>query len=205
MKVLVPLAEKEISFSIISTVRPLLGPCLQADARIAGLLATLPSADVPAQPGPSAEVHLLTVLHPRHAGRAPVDATRSPPASQESSNLETAVAAEHPPLSPAARQLAERDAAAMLAGVAREHFPDATTACHVVWSETPAERIIELADEVDVDAIVMATHGRSAVAQLIVGSVAEGVIRKSRRPVVVQRPPMNHGQIVYATEGGNHV
>jgi nucleotide-binding universal stress UspA family protein len=93
---------------------------------------------------------------------------------------------------------AEQEATARLAALAREHFPDAITGVHVFWSESPAEKIVQFADELDVDAIAMATHGRSAVAHLLAGSVAEGVIRRSKRPVIVQRPAMGQELVAAA-------
>jgi nucleotide-binding universal stress UspA family protein len=45
-----------------------------------------------------------------------------------------------------------------------------------------------MAEKLDVNVIVMATHGRSGLSRAVMGSVAEAVIRKSRRPVLVQRP-----------------
>ena len=37
----------------------------------------------------------------------------------------------------------------------------------------------------DVDMIVVGSHGRSAMYQLLVGSVSEGVLHKSECPIVV--------------------
>ena len=51
----------------------------------------------------------------------------------------------------------------------------------------PAEEILEEARESGVDLVVMATHGRSGVARLMLGSVAEGVLRRSEVPLVLVR------------------
>lgn len=51
----------------------------------------------------------------------------------------------------------------------------------------PSQEIIEYVDEHDVDAIVMGTHGRSGVDRLVIGSVAEKVVRKSEVPVLTVR------------------
>jgi nucleotide-binding universal stress UspA family protein len=48
----------------------------------------------------------------------------------------------------------------------------------------PAELIEKAANDLDVDLIVMATHGRSGIDRLFLGSVAEHVIRRSRRTVL---------------------
>ena len=47
------------------------------------------------------------------------------------------------------------------------------------------EAILKEASDLDVDMIVVGTHGRGAMYQLLVGSVSEGVLRKSRYPVLV--------------------
>ena len=47
------------------------------------------------------------------------------------------------------------------------------------------ETILKEASDLDVDMIVVGTHGRGAMYQLLVGSVSEGIIHKSRYPVLV--------------------
>jgi nucleotide-binding universal stress UspA family protein len=47
------------------------------------------------------------------------------------------------------------------------------------------EAILKEASDLDVDMIVVGTHGRGAMYKLLVGSVSEGVLRKSRYPVLV--------------------
>ncbi|HVY60586.1 MAG TPA: universal stress protein, partial [Planctomycetota bacterium] len=51
----------------------------------------------------------------------------------------------------------------------------------------PAEQILEAAREVDAGAIAMVTHGRTGYDRLVVGSVAERVIRASPLPVLALR------------------
>jgi nucleotide-binding universal stress UspA family protein len=51
------------------------------------------------------------------------------------------------------------------------------------------DTILEHAARHQVRFIVMGSHGRGAVFGLLVGSVSEGVIRRSRVPVVVVPPP----------------
>ena len=58
----------------------------------------------------------------------------------------------------------------------------------IVKTGKPAESIIQAAEDLDVDLIVMATHGRSGVARLFLGSVAEHVVRGAQRPVLSVRP-----------------
>ena len=51
----------------------------------------------------------------------------------------------------------------------------------------PAPAILELAEEEDVDLIALGTHGRGGLRRLILGSVADKVIRGTHRPVLVHR------------------
>jgi nucleotide-binding universal stress UspA family protein len=63
-----------------------------------------------------------------------------------------------------------------------------------VWlevSDNPADAIVAYAKTRDIDLIVMGTHGRGAMAQLLVGSVAEKVVRTSPCPVLTARHPQH--------------
>ena len=51
-----------------------------------------------------------------------------------------------------------------------------------------AEEILAYAADADVDMIVMATHGRTGLEQVLLGSVAEQVVRNASVPVVTVRP-----------------
>ncbi len=53
----------------------------------------------------------------------------------------------------------------------------------------PGWGIVRYADEQEMDLIVIATHGRGGVPRLILGSVADKVVRGSHVPVLVHRPP----------------
>jgi nucleotide-binding universal stress UspA family protein len=53
----------------------------------------------------------------------------------------------------------------------------------------PMGKILGVSADVDADLVVMGTHGRTGLSRLVVGSVAEGVIRRSSRPVLVVRSP----------------
>jgi universal stress protein A len=56
-------------------------------------------------------------------------------------------------------------------------------------SDAPAEEIVEYARDEGIDLIVMGTHGRKAVAHLLLGSVAERVVRTAPCPVLTVREP----------------
>ncbi|WP_135828663.1 universal stress protein [Halorussus halobius] len=51
----------------------------------------------------------------------------------------------------------------------------------------PARTIVAVAEEDDFDQIVMGSHGRSGVSRILLGSVAETVVRRSTIPVTVVR------------------
>ncbi len=52
----------------------------------------------------------------------------------------------------------------------------------------PFVEIIRYARENEIDLIVMGTHGRSGLAHVLLGSVAEKVVRKAPCPVLTVRP-----------------
>lgn len=49
----------------------------------------------------------------------------------------------------------------------------------------PAAQILLVADRLDVDVLVMGSHGKGAIEYTFLGSVTERVLRKCRRPVFV--------------------
>ena len=54
---------------------------------------------------------------------------------------------------------------------------------------TPAQTIVDTAGEQGVDLIIMGTHGRTGLAHVFLGSVAEHVVRQAPCPVLVTRKP----------------
>ena len=59
----------------------------------------------------------------------------------------------------------------------------------VLTSSSPAFAIVDYAGEHGIDLIVMGTHGRGALAHLLMGSVAEKVVRLAPCPVLTVRHP----------------
>jgi nucleotide-binding universal stress UspA family protein len=53
-----------------------------------------------------------------------------------------------------------------------------------------AKAIVDWASRLGADLIVMGSHGRTGVAHLMLGSVAEGVVRTARCPVLTVRDPV---------------
>jgi nucleotide-binding universal stress UspA family protein len=59
----------------------------------------------------------------------------------------------------------------------------------LITSETPALAIVDYATREHIDLIITGTHGRGAVAHLLMGSVAERVVRTAPCPVLTVRHP----------------
>jgi nucleotide-binding universal stress UspA family protein len=53
-----------------------------------------------------------------------------------------------------------------------------------VLEGSPSRRIVEYGETEDCDLVVMGTHGRGGIDRLLLGSVAEGVVRASSVPVL---------------------
>ncbi len=71
--------------------------------------------------------------------------------------------------------------------IARKINPD-TKVIPVIRSGSPAQVIRRFAEEEGVDLIVMATHGWTGVKHMLMGSVAEKVVRISSVPVFIVKP-----------------
>lgn len=103
--------------------------------------------------------------------------------------LRAAEAARLPAVDPTESQVAVvREAETYLAGVAeraaKAGVPNVETS---VWYGPAAESIIDAAHTRGVDLIVMSSHGRSGVGRLVLGSVAEAVLRGTRTPILLLR------------------
>jgi nucleotide-binding universal stress UspA family protein len=62
-----------------------------------------------------------------------------------------------------------------------------------IWQRSAAVGIVEVAARIGADVIVIASHGRSGLRKVLLGSVAHGVIERSHRPVLIVRPPADLG------------
>jgi nucleotide-binding universal stress UspA family protein len=49
----------------------------------------------------------------------------------------------------------------------------------------PVEQILQMADRIDADLIVLGSHGKGKLKYAFLGSVAEKVLRKTLRPAMV--------------------
>jgi nucleotide-binding universal stress UspA family protein len=63
----------------------------------------------------------------------------------------------------------------------------ATVETRVVVEEQPAEAILASATG-SIDMIALETHGRSGLSRLLLGSVADTIVRGSRLPILVHKP-----------------
>lgn len=79
-----------------------------------------------------------------------------------------------------------------IAAEARERFDVGTTAAETTLefrqvTGQPSHAIVRFTEENDVDAIIMGSRGRSGVSRVLLGSVAEDVLRRAPVPVTVVR------------------
>jgi nucleotide-binding universal stress UspA family protein len=58
----------------------------------------------------------------------------------------------------------------------------------VIGGQT-APAILEYAHDHAFDLIALATHGRSGAARILLGSIADKIVRGTTRPVLLYRPP----------------
>jgi len=60
---------------------------------------------------------------------------------------------------------------------------------HHYLQGSPVTEIVKFAQREHVELIVMASHGRTGLSRLLMGSVAEGVLRRAPCPVLVVKQP----------------
>ncbi len=164
MKAIVPLDGSENSLRIFTTVRRLLA--MQ----------------------PAFEIHLVEVHDPKNVKGSSDHVLSEPPAVSYGRG---SVSAPLPRVVESHGEALDRDSLetrTRLGELAAREIPQAASFTHAVHSGHAAEAITHLADELDADVIVMATHGRTGLAHMLAGSVTEAVIRTSKRPVLVQGP-----------------
>jgi len=114
-----------------------------------------------------ARVTLLHVIQPPLVAGADMGAWPSPTFLQE---LETAIT---------------RDMAGYLARVTAAGLAGEIVIVHGV----PFQEILDTAKARQVDLIIMGTHGRTGLSHILLGSVAERVVRLAPCPVLIARQP----------------
>lgn len=87
------------------------------------------------------------------------------------------------------KRSAAGDPAAALTRFA-ERLPDAgaNIELHAIDAAHPADAIVKFAAQVSADMILIGTHGRTGLARMFVGSVAEKVARTAGCAVLIVRP-----------------
>lgn len=79
---------------------------------------------------------------------------------------------------------AEQEGRRLLAGL-RQRLSLGPSALEFVVAGKPADEIVKAAGEWPADLIVIGSHGRGGVQRALLGSVADGVMRHARCPVLV--------------------
>ncbi|MFQ6113797.1 MAG: universal stress protein [bacterium] len=76
-----------------------------------------------------------------------------------------------------------------LQAFADKHDEDRITLAPEIGEGKPFGEIIKVAKNYNVDLIVMGTHGRTGLQSMLIGSVAEKVVRKAPCPVLTVKHP----------------
>jgi nucleotide-binding universal stress UspA family protein len=71
-----------------------------------------------------------------------------------------------------------------------DHVPRDVRVDAEVISGDPVDAVVEYARDSGADLIVMATHGRGGLSHVLMGSVAEHIVRKAPCPVLTLKQPM---------------
>lgn len=163
-KVLIPLDGSEFSRQIVRVVRTFFDP---KDVHLILFRAAFPPSITPEVSPQDALAGTMQLAGSHEAYNRALEAEFSE-ASKERESLRTA-------LLDALRVDAERLQQEGYAVDVEVHFGDA------------AQRIIDFVNDENVDLVAMATHGRSGIGRLVLGSVAERVLRGVTVPVLLMR------------------
>ena len=87
----------------------------------------------------------------------------------------------------------ETEAKEALRASAHRFMSVASVTPHVAVEDGVPDAIIDQATELGVDLIVVGTHGRTGLSHVLIGSVAETVIREAPMPVLVVGPQAGNG------------
>jgi universal stress protein A len=69
----------------------------------------------------------------------------------------------------------------------RQIIPETVRSNSALRRGEPHQEIVGVAKELDIDLIILSTHGRSGLTQLVIGGTAERVVRHAGCPVLVVR------------------
>ncbi len=127
---------------------------------------------------PASELHVVCMLPPVDVDPAFPAASVAPDSVEASERLRNHVSAK-------LREFASRDSrSSKMPGRIVSH----------VSVDAPAAGIAQLASDLEADLVVVGTHSRRGVHRLLMGSVAEGVVRWAPCPVLVVRPKTQAAQ-----------
>jgi nucleotide-binding universal stress UspA family protein len=93
---------------------------------------------------------------------------------------------------PNLREEIEKESRQRLSAMLSEADRERLHAEVALLSGNPFIEIIRYAKAHEISVIVMGTHGRGPIAHMLLGSVAEKVVRKSPCPVLTVRDPQHH-------------
>lgn len=140
--------------------------------------------------GVGADVHLVSVVDMSEVQAA----MRADPRDVEPV---TTFGSSQPPVQPPPPQSVESHGQALararteredgLRQLIQESFVGLDVQIHAISDDDTAGAIAALGVELDVDLVAVGTHGRSGLTRALMGSVAEQVVRRSERPVIVVR------------------
>ncbi len=80
------------------------------------------------------------------------------------------------------------EAAGYLERVAAELRASGRKVRTVIDERPPTDAIVHVSEQEQADLIVMSTHGRSGLSRLVMGSIAESVLRATHRTIVFVKP-----------------
>jgi len=134
------------------------------------------------------EVHLIVVLEPSEVHGLWI----RPPQTEHGVSIQGHLASRDLP----GRAAESRDQAVdrlmteakdYLTGVAGRYFPQGATET-VTFGEDPVPEILKYVRQEHIDLIATATHGRTGLAETLLGSVASGLLRAGIVPMFIYRP-----------------
>jgi nucleotide-binding universal stress UspA family protein len=83
----------------------------------------------------------------------------------------------------------------------RQSVGDEISSRSLVRNGSPHVEIIDAAKELDIDLIILSTHGRTGLAHILLGATAERVVRRAGCPVLVVRE--HEHQFIHVCESAN--
>lgn len=86
----------------------------------------------------------------------------------------------------------ENAALRKLAESIQPNWETPSSVVHAVQWGGAVEAVVEYAEEHEIDLIVIATHGRTGLSRVLMGSVAERIVREAPCPVLTVRDRVRH-------------